>query len=94
MLQLGFFVFVVACVQPCAAAPYYKVNNLVDHINVWLCLLSYHGVVMSHIQQVHTALGVCKRSDSQAVGGMKLFHEKAAADLDDLRKLKKASSCQ
>jgi len=62
-----------------------QINYLAHHINVaWPCSRSYHGVVMSHIQQVHTALGVCKGSYSKAIGGMKLFHEEATTDLDDL----------
>lgn len=49
---------------------------------------------MGHIQQVNTALGICKWPDSQAVGGMELFHEEATADLDDLWKLEEAGRCQ
>lgn len=49
---------------------------------------------MGHVQQVHTALGVRKGAYTQAVGGMQLFHQEVAADLDDLRELEEASRCQ
>lgn len=49
---------------------------------------------MSHVQQVHAALGVCEGAYTQAVGGMQLFHQEAAADLDDLRELEQASRRQ
>lgn len=39
---------------------------------------------MSHIQQVHAALGVREGAYSQAIGGVKLFHQEVATDLDDL----------
>lgn len=49
---------------------------------------------MSHIQQVHAALGVCKGAYTQTVGGMQLFHQEVTADLDDLRELEQASRRQ
>lgn len=49
---------------------------------------------MSHVQQIHAALGVCEGAYTQAVGGMQLFHQEAAADLDDLRELEQASRRQ
>lgn len=49
---------------------------------------------MGHVQQVHAALGVREGAYSQAVGRMQLFHQEVAADLDDLRELKKASRRQ
>lgn len=84
------------CECPCIHAmkntdPYRKANNLALH---WLGSLSYHGVIMSHVQQVHTSLSVCEGSYPQAVGRMKLLHEEAAADLDDLRKLQETRCCQ
>lgn len=64
---------------------YHRLNNVAHHENVlWLCSRSYHGVVMSDIEQVHTALGVGKRTDSQAIGGVELFHQEVTANLDDL----------
>lgn len=39
---------------------------------------------MSHIEQVHTALGVGEGAYTQAIGGMELFHQEVAANLDDL----------
>lgn len=49
---------------------------------------------MSHIKQVHTALGICKGAYTQAVGGMKLFHQEVAANRDDLCELEEASCRQ
>lgn len=49
---------------------------------------------MGHVQQVHAALGVREGAYAQAVGGMQLFHQEVAADLDDLRELKEASRRQ
>lgn len=45
---------------------------------------------MGHVQQVHAALGIREGAYAQAVGGMQLFHQEVAADLDDLRELKEA----
>lgn len=49
---------------------------------------------MGHVQQVHAALGVRKGAYTQTVGGMQLFHQEVAADLDDLWELEEASRCQ
>lgn len=49
---------------------------------------------MGHVQQVHAALGVRERANTQAVGRMQLFHQEVAADLDDLRELEEASRRQ
>lgn len=51
---------------------------------LYFSMFAYHGVVVSHIKKVHAALGVSKGAYSQAVGGMKLLHQKVAANLDDL----------
>lgn len=50
----------------------------------------YHCVVVSHGEQVRTALGVGEGAYAEAVGGMELLHEEVAADLDDLRELQEA----
>lgn len=49
---------------------------------------------MGHVQEVHAALGVGEGAYTQAVGGMQLFHQEVAADLDDLRELEEASCRQ
>lgn len=49
---------------------------------------------MGHVQQVHAALGIRKGAYTQAVGGMQLFHQEVAANLDDLRELEEASRRQ
>ena len=46
--------------------------------------MSYHGVGVGHIEQVHASLGICEGAYPQAVGGMELLHEEVTADLDDL----------
>lgn len=55
---------------------------------------SYHCVVVSHQEQIRTALGIGEGAYAEAVGGMKLLHEEVAANLDDLRELQEASRRQ
>lgn len=71
-------------------------NNIYNKYNKFhpRSLLSYHCVVVSHQEQIRTALGVGEGAYAEAVGGMKLLHEEVAANLNDLRKLQEASRCQ
>lgn len=59
-------------------------------ITATLRLMSYHDIVLRLLKQVHTSLGLCKLSDANTVGWMKLLLKKDTACLCNLIQLQEA----
>lgn len=50
-----------------------------------LKITTYHSVIVSHLVQVSATLRISKRSDSKAIGRVKLLHEEFTARFYNLR---------
>ena len=59
-------------------------QQLCDGIDTVLFAQPYHHIVVGDLVEIFTALGIGKLADADAVRGMKLLHQEAAASLHNL----------